>query len=132
MNDQLFVGMQHLLPQHALTRVVYALARNRTRFIKNAMIASFVRHFKPDMSEAVQPDPLAYPTFNEFFTRALRADARPVDSDPAMLVSPVDGIISQIGPLDGSQLPQAKGLYYTLDGLLQGDHLRAHLFHVTL
>jgi len=128
MNDRLFVGMQHLLPQHALTRVVYSLTRNRTPFIKNALIASFVRHFKPDMSEAAQPDPLAFGSFNEFFTRALRADARTIDSDPNVLVSPVDGMISQIGPLDGSQLAQAKGLYYTLDSLLDGRHEYAALF----
>ena len=128
MNDGLFVGMQHLLPQHALARVVYSLTRNRRRFIKNALISGFVRHFKPDMSEAAQPDPLAFGSFNEFFTRALRADARPIDPDPHVLVSPVDGMVSQIGPLDGSQLPQAKGLYYTLDSLLNGRHQYAALF----
>ena len=122
MYDRLFVGMQHLLPQHALTRIVYSLTRNRAPFIKNALISRFVRHFKPDMSEAAQPDPLAFGSFNEFFTRALRADARPIDSNPNALVSPVDGIISQLGPLDGSQLAQAKGLYYTLDSLLDGRH----------
>jgi phosphatidylserine decarboxylase len=128
MNDRLFVGMQHLLPQHALTRVVYSLTRNRTPFIKNALISSFIRNFKPDMSEAAQPDPLAFGSFNEFFTRALRADARTIDSNPSVLVSPVDGMISQIGPLDGSQLAQAKGLYYTLDSLLDGRHEYAALF----
>src|SRR5262245_49245933 len=123
MNPKLFVGLQYLLPQHALTRVIYSLARNRTHVIKNMLISRFVRHFKPDMSEALQPDPLAYSSFNKFFTRALRPDLRPIDQDPAVLVSPVDGTISQIGSLDGShgsQVPQAKGLYYTLEALFDG------------
>lgn len=120
MNSRLFVGMQYLLPQHALTRVVYWLARTRTRFIKDALITAFVRHFKPHMSDAVQSDPLAYPSFNEFFTRALRPETRPIDPDPSVLVSPVDGTISQLGSLEDSRLLQAKGLYYTLDALFDG------------
>jgi phosphatidylserine decarboxylase len=122
MNARLFIGLQHLLPQHALTSVVYALARNRNGFVKDFLISSFVRHFKPDMHEAVEPNPLAYGSFNEFFTRALRPDARPIDADPCVLVSPVDGTVSQMGLLEESRLLQAKGLYYTLDTLLDGRH----------
>ena len=120
MNAKLFIGMQYLLPQHLLTSVVYSLARTRVRPVKNALIGSFVRHFKPDMSDAVQPDALAYGSFNEFFTRALRPDARPAEGGSQALVSPVDGTVSQLGPLDGSRVVQAKGLYYTLDDLLDG------------
>jgi len=120
MNDRLFVGLQHLLPQHALTGLIYRLTRNRTGFIKDFLISAFVRHFKPDMSEAVESNALAYGSFNEFFTRALRPDARPVDPDPAVLVSPVDGTVSQIGMLEGPRVLQAKGLYYSLETLLEG------------
>jgi len=120
MNSRLFIGLQHLLPQHALTAAVYALTRNRTPFIKNALIGSFVRHFKPDMSEAMQSDPLGFASFNEFFTRALRPDVRPIDTHPNVLVSPVDGTVSQIGSLEASRLLQAKGIYYTLEHLLDG------------
>jgi len=128
MNDRFFVGLQHLLPQHALTSAVYSLARNRTPRIKNALITAFVRHFKPDMSEAAEPDALAYASFNEFFTRPLRPQARPIDPDPQVLVSPVDGNISQIGTLQSSRLLQAKGIYYALDTLLDGRHDEAALF----
>lgn len=120
MNDKLFVGMQYLLPQHLLTSFVHSVTRARARPVKNALISSFVRHFKPDMSDALQPDPLAFASFNEFFTRALRPGARPAETDPRALVSPVDGTVSQLGPLDGSRLLQAKGLYYSLDSLLDG------------
>jgi phosphatidylserine decarboxylase len=116
----LFVALQYLLPQHFLSRVVHRIARTRLWPVKNLLIKSFVRAFRPDMSEATQPNPLAYPSFNAFFTRTLRAGARPIDLDPGVLVSPVDGTISQIGRLDGSRLVQAKGHDYTLEALLNG------------
>ncbi|TLY76650.1 MAG: phosphatidylserine decarboxylase, partial [Gammaproteobacteria bacterium] len=115
---RLFVALQYLLPQHVLSRLAHRITRSRVPLVKNALIRGFVDHFHPDMSEAEQPDPLAYETFNAFFTRALRAQARPCDADPAALVSPVDGTVSQIGRLDGSWLVQAKGHAYTLESLL--------------
>lgn len=79
-----------------------------------------MRGFEPDMSDAVEPDPFAYPSFNEFFTRALRPDARPIERAPHSLISPVDGTVSQLGRIDGKQLFQAKGRRYSLDALLAG------------
>ncbi|HVY82831.1 MAG TPA: hypothetical protein VG994_17715, partial [Steroidobacteraceae bacterium] len=69
---KLFVGVQHVLPQHFLTSIVYSLTRSRSAAVKNWLIRSFVRGFKPEMADAVEPNPLAYGSFNEFFTRALR------------------------------------------------------------
>lgn len=117
---RLFVGMQHVLPQHLLTSVVYSLTRSRSPFIRNTLIRSFMRGFKPDMSDAVEPNALAYSTFNDFFTRALRADARHIPRNPRVLASPVDGTVSQLGPIHGDQIFQAKGHHYTLDALLAG------------
>jgi phosphatidylserine decarboxylase len=128
MNPKLFVGLQYLLPQHGLTSVVYSLARSRVPLVKNALISSFVRHFKPELSDAVEPNALAYASFNDFFTRALRPGARPADADPTALVSPVDGTISQIGTLDGTRLLQAKGLHYTVESLLDGHDEHAARF----
>src|SRR5438046_4481546 len=118
---RLFIVLQALLPQHWLSRLAYRITRSRVPLIKNALIGGFVNSFQPDMSEAEQPDPLEYESFNAFFTRALRAPARPCDPDPAALVSPVDGTVSQIGRLDGSWLVQAKGHAYTLESLLAAD-----------
>ncbi|HVO46005.1 MAG TPA: archaetidylserine decarboxylase [Steroidobacteraceae bacterium] len=115
---RLFVALQHLIPQHGLTRIVYRLTRSRRPALKNTLIRRFLGGFHPDMSDAAERDPFRYATFNEFFTRALLPGARPIDPDPASLVSPVDGTISQIGPLDGQQLVQAKGRSYTLSELL--------------
>ena len=121
LSARLFVALQYLLPQHGLSRLIHGLARSRVRWVKDALIDSFIGHYHPDMSEAEQPDPRGYPSFNEFFTRPLRADVRPITSDPAALLSPVDGRVSQIGELDGSWLVQAKGSAYTLEALLAAD-----------
>jgi len=120
LRDRLFVAMQHALPQHFLSRIVMRTTRIRLRPVKNLLIRSFLRGFKVNMSEASQPNPLQYPSFNAFFTRSLRAGARPIDIDPGVLVSPVDGTVSQIGLLDGSKVLQAKGHDYTLESLLNG------------
>ena len=117
----LFVALQYLLPQHALSRVVQRVTRSRSPRLKDALIRRFVDRFHPDMSEAAEPDPLRYESFNAFFTRALREQARPIDPQPAHLVSPVDGSVSEIGRLDGSWLVQAKGHTYTLDSLLAAE-----------
>jgi len=118
LKDRLFIASQYALPQHFLSRIVYRLTRSRSRGLKNALISNFVRGFHPDMSDAVQPDPLAYGSFNEFFTRALRPGSRPIDTRDNALISPVDGAISQMGRLTGSQLLQAKGHNYSLEALL--------------
>jgi phosphatidylserine decarboxylase len=125
---RLFVALQYLLPQHLLSQLVHWATRSRVRWVKNALIDNFVVNFRPDMSDAVQSQPLEFASFNEFFTRALRADARTPDPDPNTLVSPVDGTISQVGALDGSWLVQAKGLAYTLESLLAGEARWSALF----
>jgi phosphatidylserine decarboxylase len=117
---KLFVGMQHVLPQHLLTSVVYSVTRSRSPAIKNRLIGSFMRGFRPDMSDAVEPNPFAYPSFNDFFIRALRPEARPIARGPGVLASPVDGTVSQLGRIDGTQLFQAKGRHYSVDALLAG------------
>jgi phosphatidylserine decarboxylase len=115
---RLFVALQYLLPQHLLSRLVHWIARSELPLLKNALIDNFIVNYRPDMSEAEQPDPRGFASFNAFFTRALRAGVRPQDPAPAALVSPVDGTVSQLGALDGSWMVQAKGLAYTLEALL--------------
>jgi phosphatidylserine decarboxylase len=116
-----FVALQHLLPQHGISRLVLKATRSRNTAFKNALIRLFMRGFRPDMSDAVETEPTAYASFNEFFTRALRADARPVDADPQAIVSPVDGTVSEAGTLSADRLLQAKGRDYTLRALLAGN-----------
>jgi phosphatidylserine decarboxylase len=115
-----FVALQHLLPQHGISRLVLAATRSRSPAFKNALIRLFVRGFRPDMSDAVETEPTAYPSFNDFFTRALRPGSRPLDADPLAIVSPVDGTVSEAGTLTDDRILQAKGHDYTLRALLAG------------
>ena len=115
-----FVAMQYVIPQHLVSRVVLVATRSRWRGFKNLLIRSFMRGFQPDMRDALEPDATAYPSFNAFFTRALRADARQIDLGTDAVVSPVDGAVSQAGHITGGAVFQAKGHDYDLETLLAG------------
>ena len=128
MKDSLFILLQHLLPQHLLSRLVGRLAECRTPWVKNLFINWFRQRYQVDMSQALQPDPEAYEHFNAFFTRALKPDARPLDNTPGAILSPADGAISQLGPIEQGRIFQAKGRSYSLNTLLGGDAARAQPF----
>ncbi|HUB90236.1 MAG TPA: archaetidylserine decarboxylase [Dyella sp.] len=118
------VFLQYILPHRALSRVVYWATRWTLPPWKNFLIGKIVRSYQVDMTEAAQPDPLAYPHFNAFFTRKLRPDARRADAAPGALISPADGRISQAGPIVDGRIFQAKGQSYTAAELL-GDETAA-------
>jgi len=123
---RLFVWFQHLLPQHALSRLVLRATRVRAIWFKNALIRGFLKLYSIDMSDALQPDPLAYGSFNEFFTRALKPGARPIAAGPADIACPVDGAVSEAGQIEGDRLLQAKGRHYTLSELLASQTWASH------
>jgi phosphatidylserine decarboxylase len=118
-SDRLFVLLQHVLPKQALTTVAGMLANVRGGGLTTSFIGWFVGRYGVNMSEAANADLASYPTFNEFFTRALKAGARPLAQ--ADLICPVDGAISQIGPIKGDQIFQAKGHEYSTTALVGGD-----------
>jgi phosphatidylserine decarboxylase len=118
---RLFVTLQYLLPHHLLCGLVYMLARSRRPWLKNLLIRRFVQHFQPVMSDALEPDPLRYDSFNAFFTRALRAGARSFDGDAGQILCPCDGTVSRCGAFDASLHLAAKGHRYSLESLLGGD-----------
>lgn len=117
----------YVLPHHAISRLVYRLTRIESKWTQPA-IRQFIKAFKVDMSEAEQPDPNAYPTFNAFFTRSLKPELRPVASGAQILASPVDGTISQVEAIREGRLIQAKGFDYSVLELLGGDEARAQPF----
>jgi phosphatidylserine decarboxylase len=119
--DRAFIGLQYLLPQHLLSRLAGSLARARIGWLKRALIHGFLRHYPVDLSEAERGDPAGYESFNDFFTRKLRPGARPIDREPTSVVCPVDGCVSQAGPLAAGTLLQAKGITYSASALLGGD-----------
>ena len=113
-----FVGMQYLLPQHLLSRAVRGFTRWRWRGFSQPLIRTFIRGFRPDLSDALQPDPHRYDSFNEFFVRVLRPGARPMPTEADAIASPVDGTISALGDCSEDRLLQAKGRDYSLATLL--------------
>jgi phosphatidylserine decarboxylase len=98
---------------------MYHIARSEITWLKNRIIHYVHKQYAVDMTEAIQTNPSQYPSFNAFFTRELCAEARPIAT--SSIVSPADGKISQSGTIDGQQLIQAKGQYYSLHALLGGD-----------
>ncbi len=123
-----FVALQWLLPHHLLSAGMYALTRVRWRPFKDFLIRRFVRLYGVDMGEAAESDTRAYPHFNAFFTRRLRADARPLATEPTAVLGPADGVLSQAGSLDAGRLLQAKGVNYDLTDLLGGERQWARRF----
>jgi len=127
--DRLFAGLQYALPKHLLSRMIYRFMRIESPAIRRLTIATFLKGYDVNMAEAVQSDPFAYRSFNDFFTRALRDGARPIDESPNRIVSPVDGTLSQRGHIEAGAIIQAKGQYYSTLELLAGNRDSAELYH---
>ena len=108
------IALQHLAPQKLLTRGMYALARWRWPWFKNALIRNIVRIYGVDMSEAADPDIRNYPHFDAFFTRALKPGARTPDPDPDAVLMPADGRISRVGRISDGMIIQAKAHDYSV------------------
>ena len=123
-----FLIVQLVLPKHLLTALVFHIAGNRTKSIKDFLIRRFVNIYKIDVEEAALPVPGGYVSFNDFFTRQLIDGARPVDSTENVIVSPVDGSVSAAGKIDSDILLQAKGRNYSLSDLLMTDIADADRF----
>lgn len=116
----LFISLQALLPQHSLSRLIGMLAQlERPQWLKNALIQVFMRAYDISLEEAECQAPNQFVHFNAFFTRSLKADARPQGT--SNFLSPADGCVSQRGAITQGQLIQAKGHYYTAAALLADD-----------
>ncbi len=126
MSDRLAVLPQYLIPKQALTLLAGRIARARAGKLTTRLIAGFVQRYRVNMLEAANPDVASYATFNEFFTRPLKAGVRPLAK--AALICPVDGAISQFGGIEGQQIFQAKGHQYSSTALLGGDAVLAAQF----
>jgi phosphatidylserine decarboxylase len=125
-SDRLAVLPQYLMPKQALTAFAGWVAGSQWGSATTGIIDWFVQRYHVNMAEAANPDTASYKSFNEFFTRSLRADARPLAE--TAFVSPVDGAISQCGPIDGDQVFQAKGHSYSTRALVGGDAALAAQF----
>jgi len=112
---------QQLLPKRGLTIFAGWLANCKIIWIKNRLIQYFVWRYPVNLNEASEPDPYAYKSFNAFFTRALLATSRPINAAPHTIISPADGIISQLGYIQNDQILQAKGHFFSTLSLLGGN-----------
>ncbi len=111
-------ALTYVLPQRLLSSLARRLAYSRAPWLKQWLIDTVVRRFGVNLDEAAESDPHAYPTFNAFFTRALKPGARAPDADPRTLLIPADGRISQCGAIAGGTIFQAKGRSFTAAELL--------------
>ena len=110
--------LTYVLPHRLLSSAARKLAYSPSPRIKQWLIDTVTRKFGVDLGEAAQPDAKSYPTFNAFFTRALKPGARVADPDPRVLLMPADGRISQCGPIKDGRIFQAKGHSFTAAELL--------------
>jgi phosphatidylserine decarboxylase len=116
-----YADLQYLLPHHLLSTLMYHLTRSRIGPLKDLLIRRVIDLYQVDMSLAQEPDPACYACFNDFFTRALRPDVRPLDPAADALLCPVDGTLNQLGEIHKGRIFQAKGRDYSLLELLGGD-----------
>jgi len=123
-----FITLQEWLPQQQLTRLVGKIAASEKPWLKQLFIDRFIKAYGVNMEEALQSDPKAYRSFNEFFTRPLKPGVRPLATAADAVLCPADGVSSAIGNIDDDSLMQAKRKRYSATALLGGDAARAALF----
>jgi phosphatidylserine decarboxylase len=127
LSDYLKSAAVYVLPHHFISRLIYKATRIKSSYVP-AAIRKFSKVFKVDLEEAINPDPNSYATFNEFFTRPIKPELRPIATGATTLASPVDGAISQIKPIDNDSIFQAKGHSFSATELLGGDKKIAQPF----
>jgi phosphatidylserine decarboxylase len=112
-----FIALQHILPQHAFSRLAGSIAASRKPWLRDALIRRFVAAYGVDLGEAARGIG-EFTSFNDFFTRELKPGARPLADSGQFILSPADGAVSQLGPVTAGRIVQAKGRDYTVAELL--------------
>jgi phosphatidylserine decarboxylase len=120
---------QSVLPHHTLSKWMSKLTHSETVWFKNLFIKQIIRHYGVNMDEALIQDINAFKSFNDFFTRELKPDARPLSTEKNAIVSPADGVVSQAGHITEGDIFQAKGKSFTVTELLGGSEERAAPFN---
>ena len=119
--DNLKIAFQYALPKHGVSKLVGFLAKAKLGFVTTALAKGFIKAYKINMEEAKHSDPAHFKTFNDFFTRELAEGVRPLVSGEDKIAHPVDGTVSQLGPIKDGTLVQAKNHYYNVLELVGGD-----------
>ena len=103
------------IPRRLVTRFVGWLSRIEQPLVRDVSIAIWRLFSDLDLSEAKKT---SFSSLHDCFVRELKDGARPVDPDPAVMVSPCDAIVGACGRIEDTRLLQIKGLSYTLEDLL--------------
>ena len=122
------VAFQYIMPQLYLTQLAGWFAQQKWGAVTHFVIKAFAKKYNVDMSEAKKENFSDYESFNQFFIRELKDDARKINENPTALCLPADGRVSQIGHIDDDRLLQAKGHFFSLSDLLAGDEELVHTF----
>jgi len=128
LSDSAKIFLQYLLPKHPISQWAGRLADVQKPWIKNRLIRQFAKVYGIDMSIAIEPELTQYACFNDFFTRAIDLKHRPIDPSLNSLCCPVDGAISQFGPIQSGRIIQAKNHHYSALEVLGGDQELAKSF----
>ena len=122
------VAFQYIMPQLYLTQLAGWFAQQKWGAVTHFVIKVFAKKYNVDMSEAKKENFSDYESFNQFFIRELKGDARKINENPTALCLPADGRVSQIGHIDDERLLQAKGHFFSLSDLLGGDEELVNTF----
>ncbi len=128
MRPSLRTIIQYLLPHKFICWLAHISANCKFTCVKNYLIGYFIKRYAVNMQEAIETNPFAYLSYNDFFTRALQPSCRPIDPNPNAIVSPADGALAQFGIINNQQIIQAKGHDYSAQDLLGGDRATAEPF----
>ncbi len=129
MKATLTTALQYILPHHLLSKWMRFFTHCEHKAWKNWMIRNIINYYKVNMAEAIEPDIKTYASFNHFFTRALKADLRPITAIEKGIASPADGVISQMGFIEKGDIFQAKGKRFTAADLLGCDEAQAAIYN---
>ena len=127
MSTNPFIWLQHIVPQHGLSKLAGRVARSEKPWLRDRLIARFIKAYNVNMAEAERGEG-EFRNFNDFFTRALKPGARPLADAATDVICPADGAISQIGTIEEGRIFQAKGQSYSTAELLGGDEALAAKF----
>ena len=129
LGDRIFATFQSLLPTRALSAFMFRIAEIRARPFKNALMRWFLHKYAVNLDEAEWSSLENYEHFNAFFTRALKSGLRPQPAEANIFSSPVDGAISQFGPIRQHAILQAKGHDYSVAALLADDGMAGNFYN---
>jgi phosphatidylserine decarboxylase len=111
------------IPRRLVTRFMGWWSRIEHPWVCNGSIALWRLFSELDLSEAKTTH---FKSLHDCFTRELKPGARSIDTDPAHLISPSDGIVGECGTIERGMVLQAKGFPYSLQELLLDPQLAQH------